>query len=335
MAALSLRALSKTFPGGVRAVDALTLEVAPGERVVLLGPSGCGKTTTLRLIAGLETADAGRVVLAGEDVTNWPPHRRGVALVFQDAALYPHLSVRDNLAFGARLQKTPADEIAARVDTVSRRLGLAPLFDRRPEHLSGGERRRVALERALVRRPRLLLLDEPLSSLDVPARVELRGELARLHREEPVTTLHVTHDQEEAMLLADRLAVMREGRVVQAGTPQELYARPADSFVAGFLGSPPMNFLRRTRDGVECLLGVRPRDLRLTSEAEADVTAVVENVQDLGHERLVTLRGPQSKPMLLVLRGSENVRLGERVGFRFDAETTHWFDGRTGTRLND
>src|SRR5262249_22594427 len=158
MTALSLQVLSKTFPGGVRGVDVLTLEVAAGERVVLLGPSGCGKTTTLRLIAGLERQDAGRVVLAGEDVTDWPPHRRGVALVFQDAALYPHLSVRDNLAFGARLQKTPADEIAARVETVSRRLGLAPLFERKPEHLSGGERRRVALRRALARRPRLLLL---------------------------------------------------------------------------------------------------------------------------------------------------------------------------------
>lgn len=320
-----------TYPNGVRAVDNLSLDVTAGEHVVLLGPSGCGKTTTLRLVAGLESPDGGQVVLGNADATDWPPRQRDVALVFQDAALYPHLDVRANLAFGAQLGKIPAKEIAQRVDEVAERLGLTSLLGRRPEELSGGERRRVALGRALVRRPRVLLLDEPLSGLDGAARRDLQAELSRLHRDLPTTTLHVTHDQEEALTLADRLAVMRGGRLVQVGTPRELYDRPRDTFVAGFLGWPTMNFLTRQRDGVNCLLGVRPRELRRTSEQDADYSGCVDAVQDLGHEQVVTLHGPET--LCVVLPSREPVRRGDRVSVRFDAATPHWFDAQTGLRL--
>jgi ABC-type sugar transport system ATPase subunit len=317
---------------GARAVDRLSLTVGAGERVVLLGPSGCGKTTTLRLVAGLETPDAGRVRLDGVDTTDWPPHRRDVALVFQDASLYPHLDVRGNLAFGPRLRKWKKKEIDDGVERVARRLGIADLLARKPEHLSGGERRRVALGRALVRRPRVLLLDEPLSGLDAPARLELRAELVRLHREEPAMTLHVTHDQEEALALGDRLAVLREGCIVQVGTPGEVHDHPADTFVARFVGSPPMNLLRRTRDGVECLMGVRPREVRLTAGKEdADMTAIIESVQSLGHESHVILGGEES--LTVVVAGPRGLQVGDRVGLTFVAEAQHWFDAATGMRL--
>jgi multiple sugar transport system ATP-binding protein len=316
----------------VRAVEGLTLHVEAGEYVVLVGPSGCGKTTTLRLVAGLESPAQGKVLIDGQDVTPAPPHERGVALVSQEASLFPHLSVCDNLAFGPRVQRWPARQIAEHVEKAARRLGLVELLGRMPEHLSGGERRRVALGGALVRRPRLLLLDEPLSGLDTPARLELRDELARLHRDDPRTTLHVTHDQEEAMTLGGRVAVMRAGRVVQVGPPRELYERPLDVFVAGFIGSPPMNFLRRPREGVECLLGVRPRDIQLSSEEGADLVARVEGVLSLGHETILELRDEET--VRVVVRGDPGLRPGDRVGLRLPPEGCHWFEARTGTRLD-
>jgi ABC-type sugar transport system ATPase subunit len=322
--------LSKSFAGGSRGVESLSLRVEAGEYLVLLGPSGCGKTTTLRLIAGLETPDGGRVVMGGVDQTGAPPHRRGVALVFQDSALYPHLAVRDNLAFGLRLQGVPRAEVAARVEETARLLGLSHLLSRRPGTLSGGERRRVALGRALARRPRYLLLDEPLSGLDTPARLDLRGTLSRLHRQHPTTTLHVTHDQEEALALGERLAVMSDGKLLQSGTPREVYACPQHSVVATFLGSPPMNLLRRTRHGVPCLLGVRPQDVHLTETPE--MTATVESVEYRGSESIVRLNGEEA---ITVVVRNRDLRPGERVGIRLDPATLHWFDSVSGTRLPD
>jgi multiple sugar transport system ATP-binding protein len=227
----------------VRAVVDLSLEVAAGEYVVLLGPSGCGKTTTLRLIAGLETPTEGTIRIDGRVANRVAPKDRDVAMVFQNYALYPHMTVFKNLGFGLRMRRTPKPEIRRRVAEIARRLDIVGLLDRRPGSLSGGERQRVALGRAIVRNPRLFLFDEPLSNLDVSLRLRARTDLGTLHRELKATVLHVTHDQEEAMALGDRIAVLREGRLQQCGSPQEIYRRPANRFVAGFVGTPPMNMI--------------------------------------------------------------------------------------------
>ncbi len=243
-ARVTLAGLRKVYDGGQIAVHGVDLEVEPGEFVVLVGPSGCGKSTTLRMVAGLEAASAGRVAIDGTDVTTTPPAERDVAMVFQTYALYPHMTVRENLGFALRLRKRPGAEIAARVGAAADTLALTPLLDRRPRELSGGERQRVAIGRAIVREPRVFLFDEPLSNLDAKLRVQMRREIAALHRRTGATTIYVTHDQVEAMTLGDRIVVMRTGRVEQIATPAALYARPATAFVASFVGSPPMNLLR-------------------------------------------------------------------------------------------
>lgn len=247
---LALRDLTKRFVSTtgevVSAVDRLRMEVASGETLALLGPSGCGKTTTLRLIAGLASPDAGAVVIEGEDVTRRPPHRRGVGMVFQQPALLPHLRVRDNILFGRRAS---APETIERLADIAERLGVSTFLERHPGELSGGEQQRVALARALLGAPSLLLLDEPLGSLDLPARTALRDELLRVRLERKRTLIHVTHDQAEAFALADRVAVMRQGRVEQCDTPARLYSTPASRFVAEFLGPVPMRFLRARLDG--------------------------------------------------------------------------------------
>ena len=242
MASLRLEKVNKVFPNGQEAVRGIDLDVGDGELVVLVGPSGCGKTTILRIIAGLETPTRGRLFLDGQDITSWPPQKRDVTMVFQSYSLYPHKTVRDNLGFGLRLRRAPRQVIADRVKTVAQSLGLESLLGRRPGELSGGERQRVALGRAIVRRPRAFLLDEPLSNLDAQLRLQTRTELARLHRQLAATMLYVTHDQEEAMALGDRVAVLREGVVQQVASPSEIESRPANAFVAGFIGSPAMNF---------------------------------------------------------------------------------------------
>ncbi len=243
MPVLELVDVSRVYPRGVRAVDELSLRVEEGELVVLAGPSGCGKSTTLRMIAGLERPNSGEIRVRGSVIDQLSPDRRNVAMVFQNHALYPHLSVRGNLEFGLRVCGMAAAEIQRRVDEVAGMLGLADLLDRMPGQLSGGQRQRVALGRAIVREPDVLLLDEPLASLDGPLRIALRGELKRVQRRLGSPTLYVTHDQEEAMSLADRLVVMKDGRVQQVGRPGEVYARPANRFVAGFVGARGMNFL--------------------------------------------------------------------------------------------
>ncbi|MFQ5876429.1 MAG: ABC transporter ATP-binding protein [Acidobacteriota bacterium] len=244
MASIRLDAVGKTYGAGVEAVRDVDLEVRDGELVVLVGPSGCGKSTVLRLVAGLETPERGRVLIGGRDVTALPPQDRDLAMVFQSYALYPHKTVRRNLEFGLRMHGVRRAEIAERVARVARALGLASLLDRRPAQLSGGQRQRVALGRAIAREPRAFLLDEPLSNLDAHLRLQMRAELKRLHGRLSATMLYVTHDQEEALTLADRLAVMRAGAVEQVGPPMEVYREPATEFVGTFIGAPSMNLLR-------------------------------------------------------------------------------------------
>ncbi len=243
MPELRLEAIEKIFPGGHTAVAGVDLEVHDGELVVLLGPSGCGKSTLLRIVAGIESPTRGRVLLGGRDVTELPPQQRDIAMVFQNYALYPHMSVHDNLGFGLKMRGVARREVARRVREVAESLGITALLDRKPSQLSGGQRQRVALGRAIVRNAKTFLLDEPLSNLDVQLRVHTRTEIARLHRELHVPMLYVTHDQEEAMTLGDRVAVMHAGRFLQLGTPLEIYTRPATQFVARFVGSPRMNLL--------------------------------------------------------------------------------------------
>lgn len=268
MSSIQLRGLTRTFPGAHRpALDHLDLEVADGEVVSLVGPSGCGKSTTLRLVAGLERPDGGDVLVDGRTVLGVPPQERDVAMVFQGFALYPHMRVRDILAFPLRMRRVPAAEREQAVARTAALLGLGPLLDRRPGQLSGGEQQRVAMGRAIVRRPRVFLFDEPLSNLDAALRGELRVELARLLRELGATALYVTHDQVEAMTLSHRIAVLRAGRLEQVGTPREIYERPASTFVAGFFGAPPMNLLDAAWDG----RWVRSGPLQWTPPGHADL----------------------------------------------------------------
>ena len=329
---ISLHALTKIYPGGVRALDALDLAIADGEFFALLGPSGCGKTTLLRTIAGLETPTSGTVAIGGREVTALSPGRRDVAMVFQDYALFPHMTVTDNIAYPLRIRKVPRAERSAKAAEVAATLGLAELLDRRPAQLSGGQQQRVALARAIACHPRAFLFDEPLSNLDARLRLEARTFLKRLQRELAVTTVFVTHDQAEALALADRLAVMSRGRVAQVGTPAEVFHRPATTFVASFIGSTPMNLLpglvsagrlhvagadlpapAALADGTEIVYGVRPEYADLTLEQSAEgfpgAVAVLEN---LGTAWLVTLENDHHQVQVVVPEGAEPA-LGTRA----------------------
>jgi multiple sugar transport system ATP-binding protein len=255
MARLELQRLTKVYSGGVTAVDDVSLDIRDGEFMVLVGPSGCGKSTLLRMIAGLEDVTEGTIAIGGVDVTELAPRRRDIAMVFQSYALYPHMSVRKNIAYGLKVRRTPKDETRRRVEEVAALLGLEDLLDRKPAQLSGGQRQRVAMGRAIVREPKAFLMDEPLSNLDAKLRVGMRASLAQLHARLGVTTVYVTHDQTEAMTLGQRVAVMRDGRVLQVDTPTTLYSRPADLFVAGFIGTPAMNLVEARLDGDEVVFG--------------------------------------------------------------------------------
>jgi multiple sugar transport system ATP-binding protein len=248
MAEVSLRKVEKSYDGGVQAVRGIDLEITDHEFVVLVGPSGCGKSTTLRMIAGLEEITGGEIAIGGAVVNDIPPRDRDIAMVFQNYALYPHMSVFDNMAFGLKLRGMPKDEIKRRVDDAARILEIGPLLERKPKALSGGQRQRVAMGRAIVRNPKVFLFDEPLSNLDAKLRVQMRTEIKKVHQTVKTTTVYVTHDQVEAMTLADRVVVMNHGVIEQVGPPTELYHRPATHFVAGFIGSPAMNFLPATLD---------------------------------------------------------------------------------------
>jgi sn-glycerol 3-phosphate transport system ATP-binding protein len=303
---VAFRDVTKVYPGGVIALRELTLEVADGEFLILVGPSGCGKTTALRMVAGLERISRGTITIGEREVNDVPPKHRDVAMVFQNYALYPHMTVEKNLAFGLRQRRVGRDDARRRVHEISRLLGLEDLLRRRPGQLSGGQRQRVALGRALVREPQVFLLDEPLSNLDAQLRVQMRSELKRLHERVGATTIYVTHDQVEAITLGERIAVLSGGVLQQAGPPQEVYDHPANVFVARFIGSPPMNLLRGNAAGGlvavgdvefrepqvpegEVLVGVRPEGLRpVGQEHEGPAFEVgVEVVEPLGDEVLV------------------------------------------------
>src|SRR5881296_1768269 len=355
MASVSLRRLAKRYdPTGKAVLDDVSLEVHDGELFVLLGPSGSGKTTVLRCVAGLEQPSAGEILIGERDVTRLDPAARNIAMVFQTQALYPHLTVRGNIAFGLEVRHVAPADVERRVQQAADRLGLGAVLDRRPGELSGGERQRVALGRALVREPHVFLFDEPLSHLDPTVRAELRAELLELHRTLGTTIVYVTHDQVEAMTMGQRIALLDGGRLRQVGTPAEVYRRPADVFVARFVGSPGMNVLhgrgRPVEEGgsvIECgsltvpvalehyegeiELGVRPEHVTLSAPEKGLGSAEILIVEPHGPETLVHLdAGGQT--LVARLPGLLEVRVGDRVGVKLDKRHFHFFDA-SGARL--
>jgi ABC-type sugar transport system ATPase subunit len=337
VAALRLDAVAKTYPNGHVAIRHVDLGIEEGEFVVLVGPSGCGKSTLLRLIAGLETPTSGCIFIGGADVTGLPPQARDLAMVFQSYALYPHMSVRDNLAYGLRVRRTDRAVVAQRVADVAAALDIEELLDRRPAQLSGGQRQRVALGRAMVRQPKAFLLDEPLSNLDPGLRAQARAELRRLHRRLGATVVYVTHDQEEAMTLGGRVAVMRHGAIEQVAPPLDVYARPSNTFVARFIGAPSMNLVPAMVVGIDApsgaVVGIRPQDVMLGINGWRRAT--VELVETRGHDHLVHLRLdlPDAGPLLAVVSGPASPAVGTEVSIAFPRDRLHLFDGRSGTRL--
>src|ERR671933_646442 len=280
MAEIKLEQLTKIYPDGTKAVDSLDLDIADGEFVVLVGPSGCGKTSALRMIAGLEDITAGRVVIGGRVVNRVPPKDRDIAMIFQNYALYPHMSAGGNMGFALRMRKTPKQQVRQRVESTARVLGLVDALKKRPRTLSGGQRQRVAMGRAIVREPQAFLMDEPLSNLDAKLRVEMRAEIHQLQRRLGVTTIYVTHDQVEAMTLGDRVAVLRKGELQQVGSPKELYDEPINLFVAGFIGSPAMNMVsaRLEREGDDLVARFGDNQLVLPAEMVAHRPALEDYV---------------------------------------------------------
>jgi ABC-type sugar transport system ATPase subunit len=340
MASITLHGVSKRFAGGIAAVADLDLDIAHGELLVLVGPSGSGKSTVLRLIAGLEEPSSGRITIGGDDVTSVPPQQRDLAMVFQSYALYPHKTVRENLAFGLQMRRVESARVDERVRDVARSLGIDGLLDRRPAALSGGQRQRVALGRAIVRDARAFLLDEPLSNLDPVLRIETRAELTLLHRRLGATMVYVTHDQEVAMTLGSRIAVMRDGRLEQVAAPMHLYDRPANAFVASFIGSPAMNIWPASMIGAarDCALaGIRPHDIDLTAGDTGDVTGRVEILEPLGATTLVHVRidGAPATLARVVVQANPRIAIGDRVGLVIRHDRLHFFDESTGRRLDD
>ncbi|HZQ82963.1 MAG TPA: sn-glycerol-3-phosphate ABC transporter ATP-binding protein UgpC [Gaiellaceae bacterium] len=373
MAAIELAGVTKRF-GAVTAVDDISLEIADGEFLVLVGPSGCGKSTLLRMIAGLEEVTEGAILIGDEDVTDLAPRSRDIAMVFQTYALYPHMSVRQNLGYGLRARRTPKDEIKTRVEEVAELLGLTDLLERRPAQLSGGQRQRVAMGRAIVRKPQAFLLDEPLSNLDAKLRVGMRASLAQLHQRLGVTTVYVTHDQTEAMTLGQRVAVMRDGHVLQCDTPQVLYAKPRNVFIAAFIGSPAMNLVEASYDGEllhfgqyqvpvatapeqeRLILGIRPEGFEDAQFAPGlpTIDARVEVVEDLGSDAHLFFHVDAAPMTAEVLESAseEGLLAANKALFtaRVDARTRaqvggtmrlavdparfHYFDPASGARLD-
>ena len=363
MARVLLKNLNKKYDD-VHAVKDVNLEIRDREFVVLVGPSGCGKTTTLRMVAGLEEISSGEIQIDEQRINELAPMDRDIAMVFQNYALYPHMSVYDNMAFGLRMRKFETEEIERRVNQAAEVLGIQALLERRPRQLSGGQRQRVALGRAIVRNPRVFLFDEPLSNLDAALRVQMRVELKRLHERLETTAIYVTHDQVEAMTLGDRVVVMKDGVVQQVGEPLELYGRPLNRFVAGFIGSPAMNFAEvaiaeangvlwadarglrvkvpparietlRRYAGSRVILGVRPEALRMASAAdpaEYAFDSTAEVVEPLGSEILLNVR---AGPHALVARVDPSTRLKvhETVRLAFDPERLHFFDTASGAAI--
>ncbi len=332
MSAISVEHLSRWW-GETRAVDDVSFEAAAGRMLVLLGPSGCGKSTTLRLIAGLEAATAGRIAIGGVDVTHRPPAERRVSMVFQSYALFPHLSVAENIVFGLRVRRVGAAERKARLARVADLLGLAALLERKPSQLSGGQQQRVALGRALIAEAPVCLMDEPLSNLDAQLRLEMRREIRGLQQSLGVTMVYVTHDQTEAMSMADQVILLREGRVEQDAPPDVIYARPATAFAARFIGTPPMNVL--ALDDGRRLLGVRPEDIRVAPGPEPGaVEAAVRSIEYLGADSILMCAiGGQA----LAVRAPGRVTLapGARAYLAWAPDAAHVFDAETGRRRDE
>jgi multiple sugar transport system ATP-binding protein len=357
VASVTLKHLDKKYPNGFHAVRELNLEIADGEFLVLVGPSGCGKSTTLRMIAGLEEPTGGEIYIGDRRVNDVPPGKRDIAMVFQSYALYPHMSVYQNMAFGLKMRRTPRAEIDKRVRDVAGILSIDSLLDRRPRELSGGQRQRVALGRAIVREPKVFLFDEPLSNLDAKLRVQMRAEIARLHRRLATTIIYVTHDQVEAMTLGNRIVLLDQGEVQQIDTPLNIYQRPANHFVASFIGSPAMNFiLGNVAGGVfefshgengsaasrvdvgpipngPTVLGVRPEDLVPRGEGPALGAVVLDVVEHMGHETIAhfTLAGRQH---MVRLPAGTAVAPGDQLPLAIRPGAFHIFAANDGRRLN-
>ena len=331
MGQLTLSGVTKNF-GPVEVIKGVDLKVADGEFCVFVGPSGCGKSTLLRMIAGLEDVSGGTVTLDGREITNLPPARREIAMVFQSYALYPHLTVRDNMGLALKQAGHPKGDIRAATDRAAAMLSLDALLDRRPAELSGGQRQRVAIGRAIVRRPKLFLFDEPLSNLDAALRVQTRIEIAKLHRDLGATMVYVTHDQVEAMTLADKIVVLRAGKVEQVGAPMELYNDPANTFVAGFIGSPQMNFLNSGALGLSShSAGIRPEQVQLT-DGPGQIKGTVSHVERLGGETLVYVHTEGHGLLTARLFGEHDRAVGSDLGITFDPARLFHFD-KAGQRL--
>jgi sn-glycerol 3-phosphate transport system ATP-binding protein len=348
LAEVEFRGVTRRYPGDVVALKGLDLTVSDGEFLILVGPSGCGKSTALRLLAGLDKPTTGEIRIGGKVVNGLTPGERDIAMVFQNYALYPHMSVYRNLAYGLRQRRTPRAEIARRVRETAALLEIGELLDRKPGQLSGGQRQRVAMGRALVRKPQAFLLDEPLSNLDAKLRNQVRGDLKRLHRELPVTSIYVTHDQVEAMTLGDRLCVMSKGEVQQVGTTDDIYNRPANTFVAAFMGSPPMNLMPGVvRGGVldvggatvtavaepegPVTVGVRPEHLAMHGScADGMVPARVDFVEPLGSHVLVTAILADETRVIAQAPPGIAWEAGTRIGIALPPERTYLFDAETG-----
>ncbi|UYO00153.1 MAG: sn-glycerol-3-phosphate ABC transporter ATP-binding protein UgpC [Devosia sp.] len=346
MASIDLKGVRKVYPGNVTAIHALDLSIADGELVVLVGPSGCGKSTLLRMIAGLETITDGSVNIGDEVVNRREPAERDIAMVFQNYALYPHMSVRQNLEYGLRNRRTPRDEIERRVTEAARVLEITPFLDRKPRQLSGGQRQRVAMGRAIVRQPKAFLFDEPLSNLDAKLRGQMRIEIRRLQRSLQTTSVYVTHDQLEAMTLADRLVVMNAGRIEQVGRPIDLYERPASLFVAGFIGSPPMNLLPvETLAGIAQsalpelpsgadIIGIRPDQIVMGRGDGIVLSGTVELIEPVGGESHLYVRVEGlDQALTLVQQGRTMLVEGDRVDFSLPPAVLHPFNRASGARV--
>ena len=351
MAEISLINVSKNF-GSVKVIDALSLDIENGEFIVFLGPSGSGKSTLLRMIAGLEQIDGGTIKIGGERVDELPPGQRKVAMVFQNYALYPHMNVRQNMAFGLENINMSSEEISRRVDEAARILEIDELLDRKPAQMSGGQRQRVAIGRAIVKEPEAFLFDEPLSNLDAALRVRTRVELAELHQRVNATMIYVTHDQTEAMTLADRILVLNNQNIEQLGTPMEIYTRPASRFVAGFVGSPAMNFLPieisgksklvaklgdgasfpipvklpKTTSRANIELGIRPEFVSIARDGNAMTNGKITVAEQLGERTLIHVKLADNSTLIAQDIGNSSLKAGDTVGLNFDLSATHLFD---------
>ncbi len=366
MANIKFNKIGKVYGGGVRAVTDFDLEINHEEFIVIVGPSGCGKSTVLRMIAGLEDITEGELLIDGKIVNDMEPKDRDIAMVFQNYALYPHMSVYENMAFGLKIRKTEKSEVDERVKGAAAILGIEELLGRKPKALSGGQRQRVALGRAIVRSPKVFLMDEPLSNLDAKLRVQTRAEIVKLHKRLGTTFIYVTHDQTEAMTMGDRIVVMKDGFIQQYDSPKNLYERPINRFVASFIGSPQMNFgemqavdtngevrldfqgintsipvavgtlLRQSGYvGKSMILGIRPEDVHLAGdEAKGVFTGLVDAVEDMGSDKYLFIKSGFGAITLRTGRDIER-RVGEEVKFRFSGEKLHLFDGETGLRIQE